>query len=110
MENEILKDILIKRIIIDFDLANNQIQHTKQHFLYKAVARINFFGRNGFNLVKKFNTKQETVTQIQIWKKKINYILTNYKGINHFSVKTFIKHNYYNLMYTIFHNEKHLIT
>ena len=110
MENEILKDILIRRIIIDFDLANNQIQHTKQHFLYKAVARINFFGNGGLKLVKKFNTKEETMIQINKWKEKINFILTNYKGVEKFSVKTFFKQNYYNLMYTIFNKEKYLIT
>ena len=103
MEKEILKDILIQKIIIDFDFANSQIQHTKRHFLYKAVVYINFFGRHSFYVVKKFNTKEETLYQIKIWKNKI----TNFKGVEKFSIKTFFKHNYYNLMYTIFHKKKY---
>jgi hypothetical protein len=96
MEKNILKDILIKKIIkeFDFDFASNQIQSTNKHFPYKAVIIIKFVNLGKFKIVHKFSDKNQAINQINKWKNKITHF-TNYTNIPSFVIKTFMVHNYF---------------
>jgi hypothetical protein len=106
MENEIGRDILLKRIVKDFDFKHNQVEPTHLYFPYKAVVCINFYGNNYYKLVKKFKTNTEAENQIKQWKLKIDYFVTQYPCEIKF--KYFKRHNFYNILHAFFYKQQNI--
>ena len=104
-----MKDIILKKIVKEFDLKSNQNKITHGHFFYKAVAHIGFFGRSSLKIVRKFNNISDTKAQLRDWKSKIDYLVANYISMEKVTFKSFFRQNYYNIVYTIFHKDKNLL-